>query len=146
MVESDYRGHRIEVVAVHVDGAWDAELGIRLTSSPMTTACAGYLSCRTPTALTAEQRGAASARQWTNRYGAVTGDLRHARVDSEIGGRYCDDELVLSLKTASMSDRQLKEVGRLRQSHAKGRTQNDIAAIRKQRKQKQPVVNQADVS
>jgi hypothetical protein len=68
MVESDYRGYRIEVVALHVDGAWDAEVRIRVTPSTR-TACAGHLSCRTPTAQTAEERGAVSARQWIDRHG-----------------------------------------------------------------------------
>ena len=67
MVESDYRGYRIEVVGLHVDGAWDAEVRIRHTPFT-TTACAGHLSCRTSTARTAEERGVASARQWIDRH------------------------------------------------------------------------------
>ena len=31
LIETDYRGHRIEVTAVRVDGAWDAEVRIRRT-------------------------------------------------------------------------------------------------------------------
>jgi hypothetical protein len=33
LIETDYRGHRIEVTAQHVDGAWDAEVRIRRTLS-----------------------------------------------------------------------------------------------------------------
>lgn len=68
MVESAYHGYRIEVAALPVDGAWDAEVLIRRTPST-TTACAGHLSCRALTAQTAEERGAAAARQWIDRHG-----------------------------------------------------------------------------
>jgi hypothetical protein len=33
LIELDYRGHRIEVTAQRVDGAWDAEVRIRRTFS-----------------------------------------------------------------------------------------------------------------
>ena len=33
IVEPDYRQHRIEVTAQHVDGAWNAEVRIRRTLS-----------------------------------------------------------------------------------------------------------------
>jgi hypothetical protein len=36
IIEADYRGHRIEVIAQHVDGAWDAEVRIRRTFSNCT--------------------------------------------------------------------------------------------------------------
>src|SRR5690242_3622902 len=58
VVESAYRGYRIEVVAVRVEGAWDAEVTIHQTLSGE-TACMGRLSCRKPTAEIAEERGAA---------------------------------------------------------------------------------------
>jgi hypothetical protein len=68
MVESDYRGYRIEVIAIDVEGAWDAEVNIRRALSKA-TACAGRLTCRKPTAQVAEERGAVCARQWIDRHG-----------------------------------------------------------------------------
>lgn len=68
MVEADYRGYWIEVVAFEVEGAWDAEVKIHRTLSKA-TACAGRLTCRRPTAKVAEERGAVCARQWIDRHG-----------------------------------------------------------------------------
>jgi hypothetical protein len=67
MVESDYRGYRIEVVAYQVEGVWDGDIRIRSAQSKA-TACAGLLSCRRPTAKVAEERGVACARQWIDRH------------------------------------------------------------------------------
>ena len=67
VVESDYCGFKIEVVAVRAEGAWDAKIRIsRMLSAA--TACAGVLTCRKPTAQVAEERGAACARQWVDRH------------------------------------------------------------------------------
>ena len=68
MVESDYCGYRIEVVAFEIEGAWDAEVKIRRMLSKA-TACAGHLTCRKPTAKVAEQRGAVCAHEWIDRHG-----------------------------------------------------------------------------
>ena len=68
MVESDYRGYRIEVVAVEAEGAWDAEVRIHRTQSTA-AACAGRLTCRKQTAEGAEERGAVCAREWIDRHG-----------------------------------------------------------------------------
>jgi len=56
IVEPDYRGHRIEVTAEHVDGAWDAEVRIRRTFSEDKPRVE-VVTCRTPTAKAAEKRG-----------------------------------------------------------------------------------------
>ena len=74
MVESDYRGYRIEVVAFENEGGWDADVRIRRTPS-QATACAGHLSCRKPTAKIAEESGAVSARQWIDRHGVMTSEF-----------------------------------------------------------------------
>ena len=68
IIESDYHGYRIEVVAVKTEGAWDAEVKIRRAQSQATT-CFGHLSCRKPTAKVAEQRGAVCAHEWIDRHG-----------------------------------------------------------------------------
>lgn len=68
IVESDYHGYRIEVVAFQVRNAWDANIKIHRTSAKAKT-CAGRLTCRTPTAKIAEERGAVCARQWIDRHG-----------------------------------------------------------------------------
>ena len=70
IVESDYRGYRIEVIAVQIEGAWDTDVRIRQTSSRATT-CAGRLTCRKPTAQVAEERGAVCAREWIDRRGGA---------------------------------------------------------------------------
>ena len=68
IVDADYRGYRIEVVAFQSEGGWDADVRIRRTPFTRTT-CAGHLTCRKPTAQVAEQSGAACARQWVDRNG-----------------------------------------------------------------------------
>jgi hypothetical protein len=68
VIESNYRGYRIEVVAVHVEGAWDATIRIYRMLSPATR-CAGHLTCRKPIAKVVEASGAVCARQWVDRYG-----------------------------------------------------------------------------
>jgi len=68
VVESAYRGYRIEVVAVRVEGAWDAEVTIHQPPSDG-TACMGRLICSKPTAKIADERGAACAREWVDRHG-----------------------------------------------------------------------------
>ncbi len=68
IVESDYRGYRIEVAAFKTEGAWDADVTIRQTLSA-TTACAGHVTCRRLTAHAAEESGAMCARQWVDRHG-----------------------------------------------------------------------------
>jgi hypothetical protein len=68
IVESDYRGYRIEVIAFKIEGGWDADVRIRRALSAR-TACAGHLTCRKPTADVAEESGALCARQWIDRHG-----------------------------------------------------------------------------
>jgi hypothetical protein len=68
IVESEYRGYRIEVVAFEVQGVWDADVRIRRTRSTAAV-CAGRLTCQKPTAEGAEERGAVCARQWVDRHG-----------------------------------------------------------------------------
>jgi hypothetical protein len=65
IVESDYRGFRIEAVAVEVDGAWDAEVRIRCMLAEA-RARVERLICRRPTAKTAEQRAVMRARRWVD--------------------------------------------------------------------------------
>jgi hypothetical protein len=68
IIESEYRGYRIEVVAVPARRAWDANVWIR--RAPGTTAaCVGRLACKTPTAKLAEQRAVARARTWIDQHG-----------------------------------------------------------------------------
>ena len=66
IVEADYRGYQTEVVAFEVEGVWDADVRIHRARS---TACAGRLTCRKPTAEGAEERGTVCARQWIDRHG-----------------------------------------------------------------------------
>ena len=68
VVESAYRGYRIAVVAVHVEGAWDAEVTIHQPPSDG-TACMRRLTCRKPNAKIAEAHDAACAREWVDRHG-----------------------------------------------------------------------------
>ena len=68
LIDSDYRGYRIEVVAFEIEGAWDADVRIRLRRSEA-TACAGHLTCRQPTPVVAEENGAMYARRWIDRHG-----------------------------------------------------------------------------
>ena len=67
IVESDYRGHRIEVLAVQVHGAWDAEVRIRRTLSEAKPHVE-RVTCRKPTAKVAEERGVVYARRWVDRH------------------------------------------------------------------------------
>jgi hypothetical protein len=62
IVESDYRGFRIEAVAVEAGGAWNAEVRIRRMPSEE-KARVERLICRKPTAKVAEQRAVIRARQ-----------------------------------------------------------------------------------
>jgi len=66
IVESDYRGFRIEAVAVQVEGAWDAEVRI-LGMLAEAKARVEHLICRRPTAKIAEQRAVMRARRWIDR-------------------------------------------------------------------------------
>jgi hypothetical protein len=68
MVESDYRGYRIEVIAFETEGGWDADVRIRRTPSSVTM-CVGHLKCPKPSAEVAEASGALCARQWIERHG-----------------------------------------------------------------------------
>jgi hypothetical protein len=68
IIEPDYRGYRIEVIAFKNEGGWDADVRIRRTPST-TTMCAGHLSCRKPSAEVAEKSGALCARQWIDQHG-----------------------------------------------------------------------------
>ena len=62
IVESDYRGFRIEAVAIETEGAWDAE--VRIRRSPFEArARVERLICRKPSAKVAEQRAVIRARQ-----------------------------------------------------------------------------------
>ena len=70
IIESDYRGYRIEVIAFEDHGGRDADVTIRRTQSS-TTMCAGHLSSRKPSAEVAEKSGALCARQWIDRHGRL---------------------------------------------------------------------------
>ena len=72
IVESDYRGFRIEAVAVEVAGAWDAEVRI-LGMLSEAKARVERLICRRPTAKIAEQRAVLRARRWIDELIAVRG-------------------------------------------------------------------------
>ena len=67
LIESDYRGHRIEVTAQHVDGAWDAEVRVRRTFTE-DKPHVEIVTCRKPTAAVAEERGVIYARRWVDRH------------------------------------------------------------------------------
>jgi len=56
IVETDYPGFRIEVAAQYADGAWNAEVRIRRTLSDEKPHVE-IVTCRTPTAKAAEERG-----------------------------------------------------------------------------------------
>ena len=62
IVESDYRGFRIEAVAIEAQGAWDAEVRIRRIPSE-TRARLERLLCRRPSARVAEQCAVIRARR-----------------------------------------------------------------------------------
>jgi hypothetical protein len=70
IVVPDYRGHRIEIVAQLVDGAWNAGVRIRRTLSEMKPHVE-QVTCRKPTPTEAEQRGEVYARRWVDRHGEV---------------------------------------------------------------------------
>ena len=62
IVESDYRGFRIEAVAIEAEGAWDAE--VRIRRAPFAAkARVARVMCRKPSAKVAEQRAVVRARQ-----------------------------------------------------------------------------------
>jgi hypothetical protein len=69
IVEPDYRGHRIEVIAQHVNNAWNAEVRIRrmLTEGKPHVE---VMTCRKATAAVAEQRGVIYARRRVDRHRA----------------------------------------------------------------------------
>jgi hypothetical protein len=71
IVESDYRGFRIEAVAIEAEGTWDAEVRIRRMPSDA-RARAQRLICRRPTAKIAEQRAVLRARRWVDELLAAT--------------------------------------------------------------------------
>jgi hypothetical protein len=66
LIETDYHGHRIEVTAQHIDGAWDAEVRIRRMFSEAKPHVE-RVTCRKPTAKVAEERGVIYARRWVDR-------------------------------------------------------------------------------
>jgi hypothetical protein len=66
MIEWDYRGYRIEVIAFEIEGGWDADVRIRRTPAAVTMR-AGHLSRREPTAEVAEESGVLCARRWIDR-------------------------------------------------------------------------------
>jgi hypothetical protein len=68
LVESDYRGYRIEVIAFEIEDGWDADVRI-LRAPSRSTLCAGHLNRGTPTAEVAEASGAICARRWIDRHG-----------------------------------------------------------------------------
>jgi hypothetical protein len=69
LIEPDYRSYRIEVTAVRVDGAWNANIRVRHTFSDMQPHTE-VVTCRKPTAKAAEERAAVYARRWVNRHRA----------------------------------------------------------------------------
>ena len=68
-IEPDYRGYRIEVNAVQVGDAWNATIRVRRTFSDMQPHVE-HVTCRKPTAKTAEERAAVYARRWVDRHRA----------------------------------------------------------------------------
>jgi len=79
LIETDYRGHRIEVTAQHVDGAWDVEVRIRRMFSE-DKPHVERVTCRKPTATVAEQCGVIYARRWVDRH-----DDSHITEDNKLG-------------------------------------------------------------
>jgi hypothetical protein len=65
IVVPDYRGHRIEIVAQLVDGAWNAGVRIRRTLSEMKPHVE-QVTCRKRTAIEAEESGDVWARRWVD--------------------------------------------------------------------------------
>jgi hypothetical protein len=70
LVESYYRGYRIEVQAELVDGAWDAAVRIRRVVSDE-KAHVERVTCRKLSAELAESRAAIYARRWVDLYGTA---------------------------------------------------------------------------
>ena len=68
IIEADYRGYQIEVIAFEIEGGWDADVRIRRALS-RSTLCAGHLNRRKTTAEVAEASGANCARRWIDRHG-----------------------------------------------------------------------------
>jgi hypothetical protein len=68
IIESNYRGYRIEVTAFVSEGGWNADVRIRRTLSKALM-CAGQLTCRRQTAKIAEESGAVCALGWIERHG-----------------------------------------------------------------------------
>jgi hypothetical protein len=62
IVESDYRGFRIEAIAIEAQGAWDAEVRIRRIPSETRARVERWI-CRRPSAKVAERRAVIRARQ-----------------------------------------------------------------------------------
>jgi hypothetical protein len=69
LIVPDYRSYRIEVTAIRVDGAWDANIRVRHTFSDMQPHLE-VVTCRKPTAKAAEERAAVYARRWVDRHRA----------------------------------------------------------------------------
>ena len=67
IVEPDYRQHRIEVTAQHVDGAWNAEVRIRRTLTEAHPHVE-VVTCRKPDAKAAEESAAVYARRWVDHH------------------------------------------------------------------------------
>ena len=67
LIEPDYRGYWIEVHARLANGAWDAEIRVRRTFSEEKS-YVEVVTCRTPTAQIAEERGVVYARRWVDRH------------------------------------------------------------------------------
>jgi hypothetical protein len=68
IIEPDYRGHRLEVHAVPVDGRWDAVVRIRRTLSE-DKVHVETVTCRKLTAELAETRAAIWAKRWVDVHG-----------------------------------------------------------------------------
>jgi len=69
LIERDYRGHRIAVTAVRVDGAWDANIRVRRMFSEAKPRVE-RVTCRKAIAKVAEERAAVYARRWVDRHRA----------------------------------------------------------------------------
>ena len=68
MIEPDDRSYRIEVTAVRVDGAWDANIRVRRMFSEAKRV--ERVTCRKAIAKVAEERAAVYARRWVDRHRA----------------------------------------------------------------------------
>ena len=71
LMETSYKGYRIEVNAELADGAWDAQVRIRRVLSEEVPHVE-LVTCRKPTAKVAEERAAVYARRWVDQHGATT--------------------------------------------------------------------------